>query len=395
MRIRLKQLSPHLITHCPELCQWIETFKADQQTVVSLLLKLRFVARDDFSMWLANQITTVCSRPTAILAVRKIEDDFDCLWEEDGHMRRIESHSMGSEDLVKSVVANLKKGPINANVLDHPSISEMQDRRVHDILLLEDSIGTGQRVRDFVTRLIRQKNVYSWWNSGRLRLHVLAFSRSVESEAHILKGLPGSNHCSRKYPKSAKIRFIGELRYPQDDISKRWGSEAIRIRNFCDSIKSLPPHERLGFGAAMANVVFYHSVPDNLPGVLWSSKGDTTPLFPQRTMPEWLQRLFSGVRETSTSTKSLQLQLIDERMIAILSCVKNGLRTQASIARRLELDSEVVKSNINWLTTFGLISQTLRISEAGKAELLNRSHNPSQTRINRSLYVPSSWCADL
>ncbi len=393
MRVRTRQLTAQLISRSPEICKWLEQFGGEQGAAVALLQKLIFISNDAFTEWLKQAILHLCPRPIALLAVRKLDDRVDCLWEPDGRMKARPSHSLGSEDLVNSVVAMLLKSPEGAGILDHPSIEEMKERRVHDIVLLDDSIGSGQRVRDFLMRVMNQPNIYAWWNSGWIRIHVVAFARSIESETVIMKGLPGSDHSTRKYHKSSKFAFIGELRYLKDDLPLRWGHDHARILAFCDSKTSLSPYIRRGVGHAVSNVVFYHSVPDNIPGVLWSDSGQTIPLFPRRSISEWLPKLLDSVGDSPLRSTQLQSQLLDDRMISILRFAKKGLRRSSSIARSAGLDPDVVKSCLNWLVTFGLLSGQHRISEAGRAALANRPVDATATQFNRSLYIPSSWCA--
>lgn len=70
-----------------------------------------------------------------------------------------------------------------------------------------------------------------------------------------------------KFRKSSKIDFTSEIVYDKDWLEGRWGENHQQVIQLCRSQTKIPTKRRLGYGGVMANIVFYHSVPNNIPGV--------------------------------------------------------------------------------------------------------------------------------
>ncbi len=71
------------------------------------------------------------------------------MWDKDGMVIARPPASLGSEDLVQSIVSNIIKAK-QQFLLDHPNIDELRRNKIHDIILVDDSIGSGDRVRSFI-----------------------------------------------------------------------------------------------------------------------------------------------------------------------------------------------------------------------------------------------------
>jgi hypothetical protein len=289
--------------------------------------------------------------------------------------------------LVQSVIANLMKVD-SKRFCDHPSLDAIKKNKIHDMVLIDDSIGSGQRVSSFIQLMMVNKTFRSWWSLGWIRLCIFAFARSVDAEERIIRSIPGSQHHTRKFPKSTKVYIFGPIAHKDDRRESRWGVNFQSMVDLCRNAKEIPPTFRLGFGDTMANVVFYHSVPDNIPGILWYNKSKWKPLLPGRSVPDWLPRVldgdFSNYRPTSQFKPS-------EELIAILRLVKRGIRNPNSLAHSLGVDPRVLKQFVAQGKSAGLLTETGRLTEAGLKTL--RAQKFSDARpFDRSLYVPRISC---
>lgn len=410
MSLTFQQLTVDLISQSSEIEAWLAQFSENRRpTATDLLLKLRFIREDQYVDWLKAKITAIVPGPCAIYAVRKFPEEITCYWDEDGKPPLRPAQSLGSEDFVQAVVANLIKSG-DQRFLDHPDIGALKDRRVRHIALIDDSLGSGKRVSDFIHVFLRtNKTLMSWWSYGLFNIHVVALVRSQAAEHHILKYLPGSDHPCRSSRKSTKLHFVGEYHYNEDALEGRWGSNATQIIDLCDSIRAIPHMAQRGFGGVMANVIFHHSVPDNTPALLWYPTKGWTPLFPGRTFPLWMSKLLaadsptahrrSGVRQwfsnlfgdRSSSRTSVEGPAIDANMLAILNAAKRGVRAVRPIARAIGLDSKVVSELIQNARSSGLLSMTNRLTKAGVDFLRNHERASRSYDFDRSLYVPSKW----
>jgi len=263
------RLSIEMIERSPEIENWLKQFpNGNQPAAISLLSRLLFVGRDLFSNWLKSILKTLPDSRCALYAVRKFDDTVDEYWDADGHPPGRPAESLGSEDTIQGILANVLKDH-ECPHLDHPSIEELKQQRIRHIVFIDDSIGSGTRVAKFVDLFFHNKKLFSWWSYGLFQVHIVAFSRTYSGESEIRDRFPGSDHHQRKFPKSEKVHFKGRHLFEDSHLSARWGSEWRRIVNLCDSETSIPSLIQRGFGGVMANIVFYHSVPDNIPGVLY------------------------------------------------------------------------------------------------------------------------------
>lgn len=156
-------------------------------------------------------------------------------WAPNGDPIARPGNALGSEDLVYSLISNITRSN-GLKFYNHPSISILKEKSIHDIILIEDSIGSGDRVSRFIKGLMKSKMFLSWWSYGLIKIHIISYVRTRESEEIILKSCPGTNHGKRKYPKRNKINFYGLITYNVNNYSIRWGNSHNEIIQLCDKI---------------------------------------------------------------------------------------------------------------------------------------------------------------
>lgn len=391
-----KRLNLAAIKNSKEINAWISQFPTENREAAKyLLMNLRFVTRDDYSNWLKSALESLPANELyAIYAVRKAETKkakekvkkIDCLWDENGNVVNRPGTTLGSEDLVYSLISNVVRSN-KMRFFDHPSLVTLKTKKIHNIVLIEDSIGSGNRVSGFIKSIITHKSFRSWWSLGFITIRVLSFARTLESEKGIIATTPGSNHGIRKYPVSSKIRFISKIVYSKEWLKGRWGQKHDIILNLCKSkaeILKMP----CGYDDVMCNIVFYHSVPNNIPGVLFECNNEWRPLFPGRSVPTWLTSLLDN-----------QPLFSEDDMGRLLSLIKSGVRRRSSLALRMDYDYEILAEMLRKVIESGLVSSNRRITEAGIRALRQRtgrtdSRQKSLQKADFALYIPKSWCAD-
>jgi RNA-directed DNA polymerase len=386
-----KRLNLAAIENSTEIQAWLSQFTPENQAAAKcLLMKLSFVTRDDYSNWLKEALQSLpANEPCAVYAVRKAEKKvkkIDYLWDVKGNVVNRPGTTLGSEDLVYSLVSNVVRSN-EKRFFDHPSLGVLKKKKIHNIVLIDDSIGSGDRVSGFIKSMMAHKSFRSWWSFGFINIIVLSFARTIESKKAIIEKIPGSNHGKRKHPVSSKIRFVSEIVYSKIWLKGRWGPGYEAILNSCDSKAKILKWPR-GYGDVMGNIVFYHSVPNNIPGVLFECKNRWRPLFPGRSVPDWLTSLIDN-----------QPSLSKDDMLRLLSLIKSGVRRHSSLALRMDRDNEVLKEMLRNVIDSGLVLPNIRITEAGIRVLRQRtgrsdSRQKRLQKIDRALYIPKSWCAD-
>ena len=386
---QLKNLSPAKIDASPEIQAWLSQFPEVQRTTAKLLLShLQFVSRDAYSAWLPRVVSALPSGKTyALYSVRKL-DDGSPLWNDEGDIVARPGDSLGSEDLVYSLVANLTRANPQT-LLDHSSLTELRDKKVHDYLLIDDSIGSGDRVSGFINAMLSHPTFLSWWSFGLVKIHVVSFARPREAEAKIIAKIKGSDHGERKFRKSSKVEFTSEMVYETDWLEGRWGENHQQVIQLCRSQTKIQKWARLGYGEVLANIVFYHSVPNNIPGVLWFTNEKWQGLMSGRAMPDWLLTLIDQtplVASEGATSKS-------DEVAQLLALIKRGVRSSRSIAARLGVDHKYAVGLLGGAQEMGLLTPQVRLTTAGLDILKHADSNRVLPVWDRSLYIPSSWCA--
>ena len=385
--IAFKTLSLEKIETSPEVQAWLSQFSELNRTSAQMMLsRLNFISRDMYSEWLKRAISTLpCEDSYALYSVRKIEDN-PALWDDDGNIVSRSGESLGSEDLVYSLISNIVRAH-PASMLDHPSLSVLRDKKIKNIVLVDDSIGSGDRVSSFINKMLYHPTFMSWWSLGLVKIQVISFARTRESESNITKNVRGSDHGKRKFRKSSKISFMSSFVYNATQPQHRWGADYSKIQELCNTEKRIPLWARSGYGKVLANIVFYHSVPNNIPGSIWYSNDRWNALFPGRTFPDWMLALLGS----STSSASQHPGRISETMLHLLSLIKRGVRSIKTISERLGCDVSFAKQLLGRAHQLGLITEQNRLTPEGVNRLKNAQPVKELQRWDYSLYIPSSW----
>lgn len=422
MPVKFHRLSEEAINGSTGIQSWLNQFSKHQQTVAKSLLKdLRFVKENVFRQWFIKGINSLASRsqkgssakPLAFYAVAKLPVKptaeqrksvkgqpiqslpwkrlgAPSLWTFSGNILPRPSHSLGSEDMICSLLRGTCRTQPNY-FFDHPSIATLKQHDIHDIVLLDDSINSGEKVSKYLQGFFNHKSILSWYSRGWITIHVVSLIRTKEAERIIRSAMPGSIR-SRK--SRSQLRFCSQECYDQTALEKRWSYPSL-IEGFCRNHTAIPVNRRMGYGDVMANFVFMHSVPNNLPGCLWFEPPSINylPLFTGRMIPSWLPELLEIENPNPRRTRpSIQLAQLDHSTLQILDAVRKGIRKPSSLARQMQMSEEYIEEKIVELQDFGLIESD-RITRVG-SELLNNSKEKLELKCNWELVVPHTWCAD-
>ena len=392
---RFKTLSIDRIVQSKEILEWLEQFPDDRKNVaIDLLSKLRFVSRDDYAEWIMEKIENeFFSRPIALYSIAKPTGRKQ-LWGENGEIKSRPGGSLGSEDLVSSIVSQIEKkaSRTTENVFDHPDLETLRTHKIHDIVLIDDSIGSGKRVIDYVSAFLGHRTTMSWWSYGLLHLHVVTLVSNLEAEKKIVKKIPGSDHGARKYRKSEKIFFHKGITFSSKNLEAYWGNQYKEIVDLCKSLKVIPKDRQLGFNGVMSNIVFRHSVPNNIPGLLyWDENGKWKPLFPGRSFPVWLGRVLD--EEIPTTESDLMKAMIFD----LVAAAGKGVRSKTGLSIRLGLDTKIVDELLSQTVNLGFMNANLRLTKTGydflKSTGAKRTSEVSKP-FDETLYIPLKWSPD-
>lgn len=383
-----KRLSAEMVIKSPEIQDWLSQFEeTDRSTAQSLLLQLKFISRDTYARWVLSELEKLTSlEKVGVFAVRKFNEG-ESVWD-DSKIGQKSSKSQGSEDLVLSIISQAKK--LYPDVFfDHPSINEIRSNRIHHIVLLDDSIGSGKRVSGYLKNMVTNKSFISWISGGFVTIHIVSYARTIQAEKVISKDFPGNNHKRRVRQLSDKLIFDSFVRYDGEKLQHRWGDDFEKIVALCNHEKNIPKARRRGYGNVMANMIFYHSVPNNIPGMLYCGQNKGwTPLFPGRVLPDWCQKLIDGYSAGSDSLSDYT----KKQIFFLLIQLKRGLRTVTSLSRSIDSDDKICKYLLGIMIESGLLTPNHKITESGFDFLHDQQLVKHRLPYNFSLYIPKSWC---
>lgn len=384
-----KTLSVEKIQRSERINEWLNQFQESDKTLaITMLTKLKFVSRDTYAQWLLEEISknTIDNNKYAFYSIRKLDKDqldtFIPYWDNDGCVIDRPGESQGSEDFIYSLISNVTRG--RDNLYDHASIQILKENRIKNLILIDDAIGSGKRVYSFINSMLDNKTLKSWWSLGLINFHIYSFTRKSQAPEIIIKKVLGSDHSSRIYRKSSKIKFYSKYGY-SNNLENRWGEYTQEILNLCTHNKEIPRWARKGFGDVMSNLIFYHSVPNNIPGIFWFGRR-WNPLFPNRTLPDWIINLLEN--NSGAASQQIPSQVLD-----ILMLIKKGYISKSSLCMALDIDINLLNYFLDKCISLKLlVKDTLRLTTVGRDFL----HKNQKTipKWNKDLYIPNSWCSD-
>lgn len=391
---RPKALPIRAIHACPEISGWLDRFRdRDRSLVAGMLLALRFVPHDDYAGWLRGEIDKIGSSGCiALYSVRKLPTNTS-YWDKSGNPIVRPGQSQGSEDFVYSILSASVKGSKRSR-FDHPGLSDLKKNKISTIVLVDDSIGSGDRISKFIAAMMMSKTFRSWWSYGLIRFKIVSYARNSSGEENILNAVCGSNHFVRKYPRKQKIAFSSEYLYSERAIENQWGEFYNEFCELCLKNENIPEGYRLGYDNVMSNLVFFHSVPNNIPGIFWCQNEKWTALFPGRSLPEWtIQYLLNNQPEQRADKEYFSLNVTSDAYRSIV-LIKSGVKTFSGIAFRLNIDLKYAKSLVQRSIELGLVSADHRLTMAGESVIRGAQKKADVDGYDRSLYIPDTWCTD-
>jgi hypothetical protein len=288
----------------------------------------------------------------------------------------------GSVGMAIQLIATIKKLQPD-RVLDRPALRVLRATKSHQIVLIDDIIGSGKRVKEYVAAFYRHPTIKSWCSYPGLDVSLVCYAASQ----HGLKEIAGTR---RKRPRGRLL--TAPVSYNQLLYSGRsFWSDAQRqaVRDLCikyarrTSRSGMP----LGFGGAFSMIVFPSAVPNNTPAILWAGSRRWNPLFPQRAVPESLLRQFDqiqrdpageGLEDTLRRVGQLRLARLDWRrhttpkyreLILLLSVLSRGFRAPDRVVDVMQTNRYEYADLIATARRLDLVDTTGALSERGLSEL--------------------------
>jgi hypothetical protein len=361
---------------------WLGNFTEEEQVPARLLLDgLDLIGEDRLRMDLISKIETLAAMlptPMALVPVRELApgQSYFATSTRDAKPALLNANSFpGSEALVANFATALRRAEENQGpFVGAPSLRNMRDARCRTILFIDDFSGSGDRILHFDRSFRRHPTIRSWLSLKWIQIQIAVFAATdgarTRLETHFGKG---HVHIHRMCP-----TFDTRPWTP----AERTAVEALCQRYYLPSGRSGP----FGYQDSRGLMAFSHSVPNNLPPLLWQRgrRGPWRSFFDNQSVPSELYPLFGDASPEQRAEETLQ-RLHQRRLAegnwraAAGGATARILLVLAALSRRPAGIHQIMNltglafSEINAVLAacrqWDLAGSTLRLTDAGLREL--------------------------
>lgn len=377
--------------------KWLAQFDPlDQEAAKLLLNSLTLVSHTEFRRNLETVILEATQNvpgPVALYAVRELAKETvegsrreavvpffnQVSISEDGRSVNAVSHT--SDQGSEAIIAQMIRQYCRANpskFLNHPSKEELRDRKCDALMFVDDYIGSGLRVAEFVEAFWRDKSIVSWLSSKHIKIQVVAYSATDHGLKHVraLKGCP-EVYIYRDSPTFAALPISPQKREMLRTLCETYGARALKKRK----------RMWLGFRSGMSSIVFEHGCPNNTPAILWDSDDKTGKwigIFPHRTVESTAASVFPpeivrgdavqtlmnvGQTRLAKSGALLRRGELGITILLILGLIAKGQRKRSAISYATGLSSRDCERVLSKCIKWQFLTPERRITPRGLAEL--------------------------
>lgn len=367
---------------------WLDQFDAEDKNCAERLLGgLTLVSHSAFERGLLELIVhraAAIDGPVALFATREVDPTISYFAQASnktapkrfGSINAVGAgNDLGSEARIAALIRNLAKGD-KSKFLNHPDLVEMRGARVRAIFIVDDILGSGRRTTHFLQSIWQHKTIRSWHSLHLIKLEAIAYSATVIGQTVVRKAraLPTVS-IERDCPTFDEMPWSGRGKAEVIELCRKYGLKTSR--------RSMA----LGYARTMAALVFEHGCPNNAPAILWApadDRSDWRPLFPDRSVmspeasafpPKVARRdpvtilAEAGQRKLAASGSLSRRGPIGDTILVIVALAAKGVRQRSALAYATGLSAQACSRRLDLCVRWGFLTPTLKLTEAGKAEL--------------------------
>ena len=404
--------------------KWLAQFlEPDHATAQLLLDNLVLVGDADLREGLRRLIEQEIAGvpPTvALVPIREVPEDYSYykITNRNSRPTILQPTSLpGSEGLIANLAKSARQADITERLMTSShSLANMRRAKCRTVFFLDDCVGSGTRVISFIRAFNRHPTIKSWCSNPKLEYRVLVYAATATGMNKIASQRISTNYV-RKFPVFSDMDWSASEKAAVEALCKKYAPIHMLNDDTIESYQSRAQDEfPFGYGETKGMLVFAHSVPNNLPAILWRggtnpiSRKRWMPLFPERSVPTELLPVF---RESSFRTRvetrlarlgqsklsgGRWLKHADDyvrKIILVLSSVARTTRTAERISEVTGLSTLEAKLILDSCRKWGLISASGRLSASGANELrhakqLHERTNREILRAPSEFYYPQS-----
>lgn len=386
--------------------KWISQFDtSDQGTARMLLDHLVLVSSQKFQRDIQELIldtVTGLQKPIIVLPAREVSRDesyFPYLNDSQSPEIIQPNDLPGSEGIVAQIVRQcMKAGGDQFVEYDDINIAALRNSRCKSILIVDDLIGSGKRIANFLSSLLHHPSIRSWASLKYVQFFVIAYAATPKGLKKIER-----HKCN---PKVLALHECPTILNRFSDAEKQQ-----LVDSFCKKYVHKKNSFALGFRKSRGLLIFEHGVPNNTPYVIWGDNliDKKQPLFAKRTVDPIFQNVFSdksletriyerlfrlGTQGFIDLGRLKNISIFEKSAILILRMAHSRVPNEVKISRETELSVLEVKSIIKFCKSLGLIDLDGQITSSGKA-VVRRARRVSSSRSvkfakNTTNYYPKT-----
>ena len=249
---------------------------------------------------------------------------------------------------------------------------------------MTDNIGSGDRTIDWLQAAWRTATLRSWHSYGLLRFEIVAFTATDLGEQAV-----------RSHPSGPQVRYC--LSCPTIDSAFQ-AKEAQQIKDLCLRYDPMgpDPQESLGYCGTAALIAFAHSIPNNVPRLLFKSAGNWRPLFRERVTRDRFEETEGNAEIDSKKLERLRQKRLAaamrrqvknenlRRTLLFLAASARAPRTAVAISRKTGLQTNEVSRMQDLSIRAGWTDRQGRLTDSGYREL-EYARKTNKVRQSRGL----------
>ena len=373
---------------------WLNQFDVDDKEIAKLFLdNLELVGSSKFREEINNllDVHVKLNKNSALFAVRKLSENETYFNSKSLKNSKVNALSLGantgSEAIVSNIIRSFCKSK-NYRCLNHPDIGKMRNRKSRKIYLVDDLIGTGDRVLKFIKHIKTCRTLLSWFSYGLIDITIICYACTESAHKKVEKELKKFFNKIKivQYTKCTTLSING-LDLGKAELRKQLIKEMLQMILKYSLKGNIDSRYWNGYEKCNAMIAFQHGCPNNVPGILWCSgkQNSWNPLFPNRVVlpqqgglfPNDLTNFeilknfekFSNIDLTSFKNR-LILDTKFKKLLIILELCMRKKRKITSLCHYTKLSHTEVKSllehciNMSWLE-----ANSFKLTERGQSEL--------------------------
>jgi hypothetical protein len=383
---------------------WRDQFDQQDRGLAARLAELlHVVSADEFGRSmerLVQQVAVTFKGPVALVPVRALRPGAAYYRPARSRWGRAQvlspSRLPGSEAICARLATNLVRASGGTLVAGH-SLARLREVRSRAILLLEDVVGSGDRIIGFLDALYRSTTIKSWMSLEYIRPIVVTYAATDQ----------GLHALANRWPQ-IEVRYV--RRAPTLMNSNTDKTERSALADLCVryAIRAGKRDMALGYQDSASLLVFAHGCPNNVPAIVWHRSRRWAPLFPSRGVPARAaaelapQNPARAVRNALRrlgefhAAEALPVPRLSPRAtnaILVLMAVSRHLRRADIISDATELPVPTCEDMLDDLHAWGLITRHRYLTARGSSELRavrRRRAAVEKPDFHDALYYPRS-----